>query len=724
MIEMDTCPFEFAILEFGNGEEVRRLEAPVTPQSLFRALLSPDDHVGYFEPAYRFARGALERASAHVQELGVSADSREFVKELIAWARPEPGAAYPGQYVSTWPLRVARELAPIGLTDGAWLHGTARASVVESKAGMLLLKQLMIRFGDPGTRESYAERYAQLLRSIGVVPASIARWERDAAAVCCDISYEHALLGLAISIFPSVLFPETVGFNLWMCTIGPWRLLRELKARLGAASVRYLDAYAADELRSLAMEAAVELLSWSSARALRERLARGFIAAHRSYLRWERAMRNGAIPMTPYEAVLDTIKRKALFAADHHTAVYLEDHSLAELLRGGAQSHRLILQHLASSPLVCPGRPDESLLLTRSLAVTGPMFEVFTATEIQELREWIGSLDPAPPPPRQIEWVDLEGEYHPPQDPTSLVEYGQVQFAALKPHELLFRLVNADRYPAVRLYAKRYAESVLAQIDATLAADPSFRADPPPEYSAQSVAELVTRHHEKNIAWRAQPAETLEAHWQQINQAEPMLLPLDGCWLQGFIDVYRSGLEEYGWLFRIYASEQGDGNIDWNHNRIYRLCFAPDDPRAQAQTTQEELYAAYREHFLGGVLLKMALSLHTERFLPELLGLNLANEASGVGGTYLYFAHRFAAAAREYRALDHSLHNCIDNYASGHTKWSLSAVQAFMERVKSVAPWAAQDQWQRIWRFLRLGQISDHGSPEEKRAFAGVWFPP
>lgn len=722
---METCPLEFGTPDFGSSEEVRRLTAPVTPRSLFRALLSPDDHAAAFEPAYRFVSSALQRAAAGASQLLGAGDAQSFVAGLIAWAQPELQSGPPERSVSTWPLRVAHELAPFGLTDGAWLHGAARANVVESRVGMLLLKQLMLRFGDPGTRESYAERYAILLRSIGFVPASITRWERDEAAPCSDISYEYALLGLALGLFPSAFLPETVGFNLWASSFGPCRLLNHLKDRLGpGACTRYLDTYDAAALRELAIQAAVELLAWSPDPGLRARLVSGFVAAHRSQVRWERAMRGGTIPLLPQEAVLDMIKRKALFAADHHAAVSLDGENLGELLSGGEESHRAILRHLAGSPLITPGRPEESLLVTHSLSVNGPMFEAFTASEITELKEWIVSLALDAPPQRPGERLAPEGEYHPLQDAGSLARYGASRFSGMPPHELLFHFANADRYPAVRPYARQYAESVLDRIDAVLFSHPCFAAERAPAYSEEALAELVARHHEKNLGWRHQAPEALEVEWQKMRTTEPMLLPLDGCWLQGFVDVYRSGLEEYGWLFRIYASEQGDGNIDWNHNRIYRLCFAPEDIKARGQTTAKELFAAYREHFLGGVLLKLAMSLHTSFFLPELLGLNLANEASGVGGTYLYFAQRFGETAEPYRALDFSLHNCIDNYASGHTKWSLSAVQAFMARVLAVSPAAAQGQWQRIWRFLRLGQVFDHGTDSEKRALAGLWFPP
>lgn len=726
---METCPLGLQTPDFGGDAEVRRHATRGTPRGLFRALLSPEDHIGHFEPAYRFACAALDRAAADAEGLGDDTEPQRFVARLMAWAESAAeSAAYlapPERFVSTWPLRVARELAPVALTDGAWLEGAVRANVVESRVGMLLLRQMMIRFGDPGTRESYAERYAQFLRSMGIVPVSIARWERDEAAPCADISYEHCLLGLSLRLFPSVLFPETVGFNLWAALFGPCRLLSRLKAHLPpGACTRYFDLYDSGALQALATQAAHELLQGPTASLLRARLARGFIAAHRAHQRWEQAMCSGTIPVTAEQAVVETIQHKALFAAGHHTALVMGGDNVADLMQGDERSRQRLLHHLAGSPLITPGQPEQSPFLTQTLSVNGPMFEAFTATEIQELREWVTGLTQAPQPIRQAQRVEPEGDYHAPQDVVALRRYGQAQYSAMAPHALLFHFINADRYPAARAYARCYAEAILSRIDAALSQHPLLAAEQPPEYSQEAVATLVAQHHERNVKWRQQPSAILEAHWQRVKPAEPLFIPLDGCWLQGFADVYRSAYEEYGWLFRIYASEQGDGNLDWNHNRIYRLCFSADDVKATGATTSPEIFAAYCNHFLGRELMKAALSLHTEYFLPELLGLNLANEASGVGSTYHYYAQRFAEAGNLYRALDFSLHNSIDNFAAGHTKWSLSAVQAFMERVQAVAPALRQSHWRRIWRFLRLGQVFDHGTEEEKRALGGLWLAP
>ncbi|MET0413396.1 MAG: hypothetical protein ABW217_18960, partial [Polyangiaceae bacterium] len=119
-----------------------------------------------------------------------------------------------------------------------------------------------------------------------------------------------------------------------------------------------------------------------------------------------------------------------------------------------------------------------------------------------------------------------------------------------------------------------------------------------------------------------------------------------------------------------------------------------------------------------GSVAKLGIALNTRHFMPEILGMNLAIEASGVGGEYLERWKRAEAGGRQWEALAARLHNSIDNYADGHTKWSLSAVQAFMRRVKDGAPALMEEQWRRIWRLWRLQDILTHGTEVEQAALA------
>ena len=168
-------------------------------------------------------------------------------------------------------------------------------------------------------------------------------------------------------------------------------------------------------------------------------------------------------------------------------------------------------------------------------------------------------------------------------------------------------------------------------------------------------------------------------------------------------------------MFRIYASEHGDGELEWNHDLIFRRALTELGPDVMLPKTDRALYDLFA---IGvGSVATLAVSLNTQRFLPEILGLNLGIEATGVGGEYL---DSWKAAAAEgpgsyYKALAARLHNSIDNYADGHTKWSLAAVQAFMRRVKEAAPSQLDTQWRRIWRLWRCQDIFTHGTELEKQ---------
>src|SRR5947199_8004378 len=228
---------------------------------------------------------------------------------------------------------------------------------------------------------------------------------------------------------------------------------------------------------------------------------------------------------------------------------------------------------------------------------------------------------------------------------------------------------------------------------------------------------MVVEQHERNI--QSRPKNSGERIYAPMNAPKPdkpsIAIAFDGVWLQGFADVHRSDREEYGWLFRIYASEQGDGIMDWNHNRIMRNAVSQAGPEAMLPATDRRLYEFCQVNPMN--LMLVAASLNTRHSLPELLGCNLGIEATGVGGGYLDSWRGFVAKTdNHWAALSFRLHNSIDNYVTGHTKWSLSAIQAFMARVQESAPAAVEAQWQRIWRVWRLQDILEHGTAEEREA--------
>jgi hypothetical protein len=710
---------EISVPHFGDG--IGHLPDRCTPEDLFRRLLHPEENVHYFEPAFKLAVAALE--SVEIPALAAETPL-DYANALIEWARAGLSIPTPFEaHSSSWPPRVARELAPVGLTDGVWLQGIVRANLVENEVGMAAIKQLMIRFGDPGSSESYVQRYSSLLRSVGVPPASISRWEREDASPCAEISYEHALLGLALSLFPQSFRPETVGFNLWMAALGPCPLLERLADELRAqnANLQYLDMHDRATLADLAVLGAVRCLEEGDGDLPRARLARGFAAAHASYQRWEAAMLGRNVPMSPRDFVLETIRRKAHFALGHHTRLSFGGTKVEDLFRGGEAGHEELLGHLVTSGLVHPGSPDDSPFMNRSISFEGPMFDVFTASEQRELSEWIVSLKSAPETaPQKNPPVALRGAYGHPQDPRSLHANAMACYSPLSIQEQLYRGSNADQYPPVRLFARTMLDSFLLKLSAAFKNDPRLAASPPPKWSERTITEMVVERHEKNVQSRPQKnGGQPDKKPTLMNAPRPerpsIAIAFDGVWLQGFADVHRSDREEYGWLFRIYASEQGDGSMDWNHNWIMRKAVSAAGPEAMLPATDRQFYEFCDVNPMN--LMLLAASLNTRHFMPELLGCNLGIEATGVGGAYLDNWRGFVSKSdNHWAALSYRLHNSIDNYVTGHTKWSLAAIQSFMSRVEESAPAAVETQWQRIWRVWRLQEILEHGTPDERNA--------
>jgi hypothetical protein len=623
--------------DFGAG--ISHRDQPCTPRELFCSLfVEPEEHVHFLKPAFQFALGALHNA---VPPALTTDDPLAYLDGLLTWAKRTLEAPSFEGHAASWPARVVREYAPTGLTDGAWLRGSMGANMVETDVGMWLLKQMMIRFGDPGSKEPYVQRYAALLRSVGIPPDAISRWDFDEAAACSELSYEHALLGLTIGAFPSALAPETLGFNLWMAAIGPCPLLERLAEPLRAqgACLRYLDMHERDVMAELAVQGIYQFLVEQDDAHTLTRIGRGFTAAHDSYLRWQRGVFGANSPFRAHDFALESQRIKARFG-------------------------------------------DSS---------EGPAIE----------------RNPIP----------LQGVYTPPQDPEQLAAYAFDAYAPLSFAQLYHRFANSDCYPSITLFGKAFVHGVLAKLAAAFDGDPRLNSQLPPRYSERTIAEIVAAQHDKNVRSR-KPAheELLGPGDSEDGPAEYIGAIFDGCWLQGFADVRRADFEEYGWLFRIYASEHGDGDMEWNHSRIFRREFAPLGPDVMLPKTDPRLYELF-EVGVGSVA-KLAIALNTRHFMPEILGMNLGIEASGVGGTYLERWKRAEGKGLKWEALAARLHNSIDNYADGHTKWSLSAVQAFMRRVKDAAPSETGALWHRIWRLWRLQDILSHGSESEQAALA------
>jgi hypothetical protein len=683
------------IMEPDFGVDIPLEPESCAPSELFLALESEEEHIHFYRPAYVFLRSYLRDVGGGkvIENPDNSASPQGTVAQLVESALEQLELLpHVGAHSKLWGGRLIREFAPVGLADGIWLQGAIRVNVVVSKIGMDLLRQFMIRFGDAHGKPSFAEQYATLLRGTGVTPERVTR-QRGA---CTDLSYEHALFPRALAMFPSCFWPETLGCALWMSAVGPCPLLRSLLGELKeqGLSVTYFDSLQDERLDELGRRAALQFLE-SATSEERGRLIRGFWTAHNSYVRWDRGMRGPNAPMTPAEFVQELILEKAPFARGYHQNVQLEGENMDAMFSPDREQITRFMEKLVRSEWIAPGAPQQSRLLTHSLSFDGPMFGVFGSQEEAVLAEWIenltegGTTTLAAASPQQ-----LVGQYTPAQQHAAVTAYATKQYSNLDSTNFFYRMTNIERYPLIRIRARQFLLELLDR--ARKFSDAGALGQCPP-YSHEALDELVRNKHATNLSLRnASATGTLES-------APPITYMFDGIWLQGFADVRSAHLEEFSLLGKIYASEQGDGRLEWNHNHIWRLVRLErgvDTPQPQCRREDYGDTAVP-----GGILTWAAGSLWTKTLCAELLGMNLANEAGGVG-SYLFSSWKAAEKdGNPAWALMNRLHNSIDNFASGHTEWSKAAIKAHMARIQRFAPDSVESEWRKIWRVWQVQQV-------------------
>ena len=152
-------------------DSVAHRSSACSPRELFCALhVDPEDSVHFLEPAFRFVDHALDQAErwglgdarstarrapsealndapssvdtllasgalSPLRELPLH-DASALADALIDWAHASLPPAPEQPFATSWPARVCREFAPVGLADGAWLRGTVLANRVETPLGM------------------------------------------------------------------------------------------------------------------------------------------------------------------------------------------------------------------------------------------------------------------------------------------------------------------------------------------------------------------------------------------------------------------------------------------------------------------------------------------------------------------------------------------------------------------------------------------------------------
>jgi L-Lysine epsilon oxidase N-terminal/L-lysine epsilon oxidase C-terminal domain/Iron-containing redox enzyme len=343
-----------------------------------------------------------------------------------------------------------------------------------------------------------------------------------------------------------------------------------------------------------------------------------------------------------------------------------------------------------------------------------PIYKTLRATEMIEqaldrlyvfFTNWSGDMEMID------KWRDLgfvvERDVTIPDGDDSVTVHAQIEVERPKYDGKSFRdyfyyLMNIEEYQDFIPQAKRVAVRILdaAQklIDETGIFDPSHP-ESPIEYSRESFAakldeiyELLRSQAATALGWRT--SRTRDELMRRILDTAPFN-QTDGAWLRyianaGPTDKVRS------LLFEVWSDEIGNGDPALHHGNLFTVLLSslgmhlpPIASRAYVDNLDLD-----ESTFIGAVF-QLCISLHSEAFFPELLGMTLFLEwevlslVAGVKG-------------REYLGIDPhfwKMHVGIDNATNGHGAKARAAVELYMDHVfKEGGADAMQAEWRRIWR--------------------------
>ncbi|WP_217551457.1 iron-containing redox enzyme family protein [Streptomyces sp. GbtcB6] len=409
----------------------------------------------------------------------------------------------------------------------------------------------------------------------------------------------------------------------------------------------------------------------------------------------------------PERAMAALIRRRAREAAVYHHDFSLDGRSLATWLRESREEPLPLLRALARSKLIKPGDSARSPLVNGLVGARGRMFRIFSPADLAVIRRWIDHLPAAGQEPRDSEAsgpaagtaVPTDGRDAGFQYPASPVQACAPSEVGMVPdglREAYYVLQGRALTPQTRAYAVEYVRDWL-----DLSRDSLDRAGRslPREWQPGALRSwLLDRHdqHDREFATAdSEELPTREAVIDSTVQLAPLTL-IDGSWLQGFTDVQLASSHIGAPLFETYWDELGNGQIELNHPVIYRQVLR--QMGVELPPTGSRGFAfdeRIREESLRLPVYWLCLGKLPVTFLPEILGMNLAMELSGVGGSYRSARRFLKHHGFSTRFVD--IHNTIDNVSTGHSAWAAESIDTYMrERVNMGDPTDHANEWERV----------------------------
>ncbi|MGZ8164053.1 MAG: iron-containing redox enzyme family protein [Methylobacter sp.] len=594
--------------------------------------------------------------------------------------------------------------SPVILTEPCWLQAISQAATSQSQRAV----KLMAIYSRLTQGESYKALYPPLLITAGIEIPALHTWTFARQEQISDCIFELATIQLALAHFPRVFFPEILGFTLAYCQS---RTLIEhcfpaQKLQAYTSLVYFLTArqkLLATQLPYV-IEAIKEYLRLFADRTdtLWPRIQTGFFLYKQQteccYRHLKIHLDN---PLSTRQALAKLLQHKAPSAFGHHGKIQLAGKSLDDWFSQSPFDSENFLTALKQSSYINKQNPADSPLL-KLFDFNGPMFGILTESEKELLKTWVESENSEIHSQDKSAAFMAEVKNPLPFDEkkcSPIINYSHsdyatnINYSRLNTRELYHYLVNADLYPEVLATAKQKVQCVLhlAKLLNRLPFKP---------YEHQVFEDYIEALYQREIKayqpLKASPKLSRKAYLWGIEQFAPTILT-DGCWLQHVNQLGYSNPAIAAILFRIYEDETGNGLLEQNHPYIYQRLLNSLNISVPPIYSREFIdYPGFIASAFDIPVYLLAISKFPIAFLPELLGLNMAIELSGLGRVYMQLVDELKFWGIDPAIV--SIHISIDNVASGHTALAKKAIQLYLDEVSaSHGEQEMQRHWQRVY---------------------------
>jgi len=583
-----------------------------------------------------------------------------------------------------------RQLAPLKRIAGCWLSRLVSLKDSRYPYGALLLKIHATLNGSGIIENSQQFKFEQqaIAASIRLAPTYSKLFCNDSDID--DLAFRLPSFLLAIAHFPATLLPEILGVNLYMSLTN--------------------EDHHDDDTLLYARQAVDQYLIYSkksNCAITKIKIERGFLLAKRltvDFYHWINQTVENQSRFSVEERMRTLIAKIGPQAYGYHKQGEMGGKPIDEWFHPDSFNAEDVLNALSRSKYIQPGKPDKSRFLHLITSPRGPMFRIFSPDDVELIKQWITQLNtsskdqPQTTKPKRDNKpkTDCESIFSPQKNASTTNKNKKYSRCTLR--EAYYYLINIEQHTEIKAHAKKMVRRWLKQH--RLKSLWSKNKIPFSVYQHEKLDQWLHQQHQRQVDAYQPLQGAPEASKQDVIDDAVQLAPLiliDGAWVRGSTHPAVATTAIGSRLYHIFIDELGNGDTSIHHGNIYRKLLQ----QMNINLPEFDSYEFCQSPLLKDQAFKvpvfwLAISLFQKTFLPEILGLNLAMELSGIGGDY-----RTAADTLKYYGFSpqfNQLHNTIDNIVTGHTAWSIEAIKLHLDEIEQQGGIRQMQQhWQRVW---------------------------